>query len=276
MTNLAESQLQVAGFVHVYVANPDAEAPDLWAYEFGDGTTLDAEGWTWVGDTSSENLPTFARDGGETTSLRTADRLSAASSTSASTNTVEFHTLTTNETAVRLAFPGSTYDSAKGAWDLTLGKTENKAVLLIIEGGGVVSGFLIRKCAVSGSLPALSIDNFTEFTLTGTILSPDSGKAMVSALVARQVTGKALGKPTVTKIEPTSGKAGTQATVTGTNFGGVRTVTIGGKSAQFTYRTGTQLLVTVPAGLATSAQKVVVTNAQGSSTDNIEFTVQGG
>ena len=77
MASLADSKIQIAGIGHVYTAAPDTAAPDLYNYKFGDGTTLEASGWTWLGDTSSENLVEVESDGGDFTAKRTWDRQSA-------------------------------------------------------------------------------------------------------------------------------------------------------------------------------------------------------
>ena len=74
MANLGNSKIQIAGRGHVYYAAPDTEAPNLDGYIFGDGTTLEGSGWTWLGDTSSENLIEFESDGGDTSTKRTWDR----------------------------------------------------------------------------------------------------------------------------------------------------------------------------------------------------------
>ena len=71
MANLANSRIQIAGIGHVYYGAVDNVAPNLDGYKFGDGTTLEGVGWTWLGDTSSENLIEFETDGGDTNTKHT-------------------------------------------------------------------------------------------------------------------------------------------------------------------------------------------------------------
>ncbi len=82
--------------------------------------------------------------------------------------------------------------------------------------------------------------------------------------------------PTVGSVNPTSGPANTQhqeqVVITGSHFTGASAVTFGGKAATVvSIDSDTQITATVPVGATTG--KVVVTNAHGSSTDAVNFTV---
>ena len=108
MANLGNSKIQIAGRGHVYYAAPDTEAPNLDGYTFGDGTTLEANGWTWLGDTSSENLIEFESDGGDTSTKRTWDRQGVRSTREDVTNKVTINAVNLGEDVMKVAFPGST------------------------------------------------------------------------------------------------------------------------------------------------------------------------
>ncbi|UAY51870.1 IPT/TIG domain-containing protein [Ferruginibacter albus] len=69
--------------------------------------------------------------------------------------------------------------------------------------------------------------------------------------------------PTVTTISPSSASVGQTITITGTNLSSA-TVTIGGKSATVSSPSATSIVVTIPSGVATGAQTVVVTTSGGS------------
>ncbi|WP_078871770.1 IPT/TIG domain-containing protein [Streptomyces sp. NRRL S-337] len=76
--------------------------------------------------------------------------------------------------------------------------------------------------------------------------------------------------PTITSVLPTSGTAGDEITVTGTGFVGVDTVTFTDSAAAtatavFTPVSATQLVVTVPGGLATGAGSITVHTCGGNS-----------
>lgn len=271
MANLGNSKIQIAGKGHVYIGNVDTVAPNLWGYTFGDGTTLETAGWTWLGDTSSENLIEVETDGGDTSTKRTWDRQGVRSTREDVTNKVTINAVNLGEDVMRVAFPGSTYDAEKGGWDVELDNSSERAVLIVIEDGLLVSGMLFRRVSLAGNLPSLSLDNFSEVKISGTLLSPPSGKTRVQMLEPRTVTGVGTAKPTITTLAPATGAVGAKVTITGTNFNGVREVKFGDKVATFEKDSATQITTYVPRG-ATGTVNVVVTNNVGAS-DGKQFTV---
>ena len=271
MANLGNSKIQIAGKGHVYIGNVDTVAPNLWGYTFGDGTTLETAGWTWLGDTSSENLIEVETDGGDTSTKRTWDRQGVRSTREDVTNKVTINAVNLGEDVMRVAFPGSTYDAEKGGWDVELDNSSERAVLIVIEDGLLVSGMLFRRVSLAGNLPSLSLDNFSEVKISGTLLSPPSGKTRVQMLEPRTVTGVGTAKPTITALAPATGAVGAKVTITGANFNGVREVKFGDKVATFEKDSATQITTYVPRG-ATGSVNVMVTNNAGAS-DGKQFTV---
>lgn len=271
MANLGNSKIQIAGKGHVYIGNVDTVAPNLWGYSFGDGTTLETAGWTWLGDTSSENLIEVEADGGDTSTKRTWDRQGVRSTREDVTNKVTINAVNLGEDVMRVAFPGSTYDAEKGGWDVELDNSSERAVLVVIEDGLLVSGMLFRRVSLAGNLPSLSLDNFSEVKISGTLLSPPSGKTRVQMLEPRTVTGVGTAKPTITTLAPATGAIGAKVTITGTNFNGVREVKFGDKVATFEKDSATQITTYVPRGAAGSVNVVVTNNIAAS--DGKQFTV---
>lgn len=265
MANLGNSKIQIAGKGHVYYGINDTEAPNLDGYVFGDGTTLEASGWTWLGDTSSENLIEFDSDGGDTSTKRTWDRQGVRSTREDVTNKVTINAVNLGEDVMRVAFPGSTYDPAQRAWDIELDASSERAILVVVEDGRIVSGYLFRRVSLAGNMPALSLDKFTEVKIAGTLLSPASGKKRVQLLEPRTVTGIGTAKPTITTLTPASGAAGAKVVIAGANFDGVREVKFGGKAATFEKDSAILITTYVPKGVSAGAQNVVVTNNVGSS-----------
>ena len=79
-------------------------------------------------------------------------------------------------------------------------------------------------------------------------------------------------KPTVSGFSPTSGKVGSQVTITGTNFNaGTGVKFFNNKTAAVNVITSNTLIATVPVGAVTGPIKVF--NAAGSSTAPGNFTV---
>lgn len=268
----ADKEIQIAGMGHVYVGDVDTAAPDLWAYEFGDGTTLEAQGWKWIGDTSSENLIEFETDGGDASTKDTWDRKNARSTRASKTTNVTINSVSFSDDTIQTAFPGSTYVEETDGYDLVLSGSTDRAILIVIVEGQLVSGILLRKVNLSGDMPTLDKENFTEVKMKGVLLTPPSGKTSVHYLRAREVTGKATAAPTITKFEPANAKAGDTVTVTGTNFDGVRRVLVGTTAASFTKRSATVLTVKVPT--VSAGQHVIsVINGKGKADSATKLTV---
>lgn len=268
----ADKEIQIAGMGHVYVGDVDTVAPDLWAYEFGDGTTLEAQGWKWIGDTSSENLIEFETDGGDASTKDTWDRKNARSTRASKTTNVTINSVSFSDDTIQTAFPGSTYVEETDGYDLVLSGSTDRAILIVIVEGQLVSGILLRKVNLSGDMPTLDKENFTEVKMKGVLLTPPSGKTSVHYLRAREVTGKATAVPTITEIKPASAKVGDTVTVTGTNFDGVRRVTVGAAAASFTKRSATVLTVKVPT--VSAGQHVIsVINGKGKVDSATKLTV---
>lgn len=268
----ADKEIQIAGMGHVYVGDVDTAAPDLWAYEFGDGTTLEAQGWKWIGDTSSENLIEFETDGGDASTKDTWDRKNARSTRASKTTNVTINSVSFSDDTIQTAFPGSTYVEETDGYDLVLSGSTDRAILIVIVEGQLVSGILLRKVNLSGDMPTLDKENFTEVKMKGVLLTPPSGKTSVHYLRAREVTGKATAAPTITKFEPANAKAGDTVTVTGTNFDGVRRVLVGTTAASFTKRSATVLTVKVPT--VTAGQHTIsVVNGKGKADSATKLTV---
>lgn len=268
----ADKEIQIAGMGHVYVGDVDTAAPDLWAYEFGDGTTLEAQGWKWIGDTSSENLIEFETDGGDASTKDTWDRKNARSTRASKTTNVTINSVSFSDDTIQTAFPGSTYVEETDGYDLVLSGSTDRAILIVIVEGQLVSGILLRKVNLSGDMPTLDKENFTEVKMKGVLLTPPSGKTSVHYLRAREVTGKAAAAPTITKFEPATAKAGDTVTVTGTNFDGVRRVLVGTTAGAFTKRSATVLTVKVPA-VAAGQHTISVVNGKGKADSATKLTV---
>lgn len=86
-----------------------------------------------------------------------------------------------------------------------------------------------------------------------------------------------MAKPTVTSVTPSTGSylGGTTVLIVGTGFAAATAVTIGGQSVDFEISSATLIAATTPANDA-GAETVVVTNADGASTDAVSFTFTGG
>ncbi len=115
---------------------------------------------------------------------------------------------------------------------------------------------------------ANQIEVDTGFTFF-TALSSD-----VAAALRSEVDGQAIVPTAITSFSPTSGAAGTNVIITGTNFNSASSVTFNGVSAAFLVDSNTQITATVPMNAASGFISVTTTNSTAISSSN--FTVIGG
>jgi uncharacterized protein (TIGR03437 family) len=79
--------------------------------------------------------------------------------------------------------------------------------------------------------------------------------------------------PAVSSFSPTSGKAGTIVTISGSAFTGATSVTFNGVAAPFSANSYSQLTATVPAGATTGP--IAVTTVGGTGVSQSLFSVRG-
>ncbi len=84
-------------------------------------------------------------------------------------------------------------------------------------------------------------------------------------------TAPLLGGPSIKTFTPSSGGVGTTVTLTGTNFTGATSVTIGGVAAPFTVSGSTRITFRIPTGSRTG--KISVTTPKGIATTRDTFSV---
>ena len=92
------------------------------------------------------------------------------------------------------------------------------------------------------------------------------------------VNAASAGEPVVTSILPSTGtnNSGTDITITGSNFTGATSVTVGATACtNVTVVSDTELTATVPAGIMVGDCDLIVTNAAGTGTSTHGFTVGG-
>jgi len=81
------------------------------------------------------------------------------------------------------------------------------------------------------------------------------------------------GIPKVTFFFPTGGTAGTTVALTGQNFTGTTSVTLGGHNEAFTVNSGTKITAKITVGTPKGSNPFKVTNGSGTGTSATKFTV---
>jgi RHS repeat-associated protein len=128
--------------------------------------------------------------------------------------------------------------------------------------GTGVATFLVRSdTEVSATAPAGS------GSVSVTVTTPGG-----TSTGGAQSTFTYLPVPTVKKVTPTSGAAGTAVSITGTGFTQVFDVRFGAVSAQFTVTSATALSAIAPAGVGTVAVTVVTPGGTSVTTNSTRFT----
>lgn len=172
-TNTSERIVAARG--HVYVAAPNTAPFDIDTFTFsrtGDPGT----GWTWLGDHSAENLPAVESSGGEATVLRTWDEEATDTVRDAMTHSITLNLANVSADTLQLVFPGSVENAEDGYVTLpSSGGTRKQAVFIVIENGTRVAAMYFPNVDLSGSFPSLSIDQYTEIPVNGSVLAGSSG-----------------------------------------------------------------------------------------------------
>ena len=83
------------------------------------------------------------------------------------------------------------------------------------------------------------------------------------------------GNAAVTSFAPTRGRVGTTVTLTGTNFVGVNSVTLGFVDAPFTVNSPTSITATVPSSPGLAYGRWRVTTPAGTAVDDLVFSIPG-
>ena len=187
MANLiADSKLFYTGFTHIFVADPNTEAPDLTKFKFGTPSTYGT--WTWIGDTDEEEPFSVEPDGGEIEYLRTADRVKARSKRSDVTVTGTIKALSVERGVFELAFASGTYDAAKKSYKVKAKTIDaNKAILAVFEDGKDVAAIRLPNTNIAGKYPDFGIEKFATTELNLAIL-PGRDETVAEIFEPRAVT----------------------------------------------------------------------------------------
>jgi hypothetical protein len=145
--------------------------------------------------------------------------------------------------------------------------------------------------AALSSMGAVSVGQWVEFDVTAAIVgngtysfgmknnnadqvyyrSKEYSAAASPQLVIQSAASNA---PSIASFAPADGPVGTIVTITGNNFAGTKSVTFGGKVANFIVDSNTQLRVTVPVGATSARIRIITANGSASYAQSFIVTVQ--
>lgn len=170
MATMQDVRLHIPGKGHVFYADTDAAEMTLDNFRFGDPSTYGD--WTWLGDTSSENLVEFEADGGDVTYKRTWDRTQVRAVREDETFTGTVNSVNISRETFELGFAGGEYVEASKKYKIkTTGFAAQKALLIVTEDANDIAGLRLPNVEVKGSFPVFDIEEFMEIPLNLAVLS---------------------------------------------------------------------------------------------------------
>ncbi|UQN30655.1 hypothetical protein [Brachybacterium kimchii] len=176
MADITEFTGHIAGIGHVFYNDVDADPIDLAAFDFSKPATFGD--WTWLGDTSSENLIEFDKDGGDVTNKRTWDRLNTGVSREPTSRSCVINAVNTSRDTFALGFSDYEYDEETDSYAVgsSLVAAE-KAIQIISEEGALVASLYLYKTSIIGDLPTFDLEEYMEWPLNVALLdSPTKAK----------------------------------------------------------------------------------------------------
>ena len=206
MATLSDTKLQIAGIGHVYTAPVDTAPIDYSKFTFNPTSTLagvtattgpyagyKAGSWTWLGDTSAENLIEFETEGGEAEQKHTWDRPSVKTIYSPETMSGTINALNVSAETYKLAFAGGVDDRARKKYTV-MGKKQavKKALMIVCEDGSDVMGFRFPHSDITGQFPGFDVEQFMEIPLNVQVLTSNVNGARYDILDVREYAGPAV------------------------------------------------------------------------------------
>lgn len=166
-------KLHIAGIGHVFYADIDTPALDVTAFKFLDESTYGT--WTWLGDTSSENMVEFETDGGDITYKRTWDRLKTGAVREDETISATINSVNASAETFNLGFAGHTYDEVTQSYTVAGNSSSSaKALLIVTEDGAQNAALYLPNTDIKGSFPTFDLEEYMEIPLSVAILSSPS------------------------------------------------------------------------------------------------------
>lgn len=170
MADMQDVRLHIPGKGHVFYNDVDADEMVLDNFRFGVPSTYGT--WTWMGDTSSENLVEFEADGGEVTYKRTWDRLQVKAVREDETFSGTINSVNISRETFELGFAGGEYVEASKKYKVkSTGFAAQKGLMIVTEDATDIAGLRLPNVDVKGSFPVFDLEEFMEIPLNLAVLS---------------------------------------------------------------------------------------------------------
>lgn len=129
-------------------------------------------GWDLLGGTSSENPPSFDKDGGDTTQQNVWEEAAVYTTQEPTSLSLSVNVVRVAKESLELVFPGGKWDDETKSYEVgNIGAVE-KALFVVMIDGDKRAGFYLPKVSLSvGDMPEIDTENFFEAQMSAQILT---------------------------------------------------------------------------------------------------------
>ena len=192
-------------------------------------------------------------------------------------NAITVSATSSNDTKASFANYGTCVDIFAPGVSITSSWYSSNTATNTISGTSMATPHVVGAAALylstnTSASPATVASALINNSTLNHVISPGTGSPN-RLLYTGFIGGGGTPAPTISGFSPVSGGVGSTTTITGTNFTGATSVTIGGQAASFSVSTSTQIVATIPNCSANGT--ITVTTAGGSATSASSFSVTG-
>jgi subtilisin family serine protease len=192
-------------------------------------------------------------------------------------NAITVSATSTNDTKASFANFGTCVDIFAPGVNITSSWYSSNTATNTISGTSMATPHVVGAAALylstnTSATPAAVASALINNSTLNHVVSPGTGSPN-RLLYTGFIGGGGTPAPSISGFSPVSGAVGSTTTITGANFTGATSVTIGGQAASFSVVTASQIVATVPNCSASGT--ISVTTAGGSASSAGSFSVTG-
>lgn len=168
--DLNSTKLHIAGLGYVFYAPAETAYPNFTNFKMSDPKTW--QGWTFLGDTSGENVVEFEAEGGEVEYKRTWGKKKARAVRSDTKITGTINSVHIGKETFEVAFASGAYVEESKSYKVKDKIVERKGmVMIVMEDGEYISAIGYPNTTMTGSHPKFDLENFTEIPISVAVLA---------------------------------------------------------------------------------------------------------
>ena len=169
---LNDTKLHIAGLGYVFYAPHKTPYPNFTKFKMADAKTW--QGWTFLGDTSGENVVEFEAEGGEIEYKRTWGKKKARAVRSDTKITGTINSVHIGKETFEVAFASGAYAEESKSYKVKDTIVERKGmVMIVMEDGASIAAIGYPNTTMTGSHPKFDLENFTEIPISVAVLADE-------------------------------------------------------------------------------------------------------